>query len=522
MYRVIVIDDEARVRRGLSQLIPSLDPEWEVVGQAKNGHEGLELVKKHLPDLVITDIRMPKMNGLDLLNHLRGYPVRVVVLSGYGYFEYAQTAIKFGAFDFLLKPAKSDEIAEVLMRVKSLEQMSMSQDERNPIKDYSFIWEDWLSHPEKGGHPPEELRDFFPADGQHFYVVKIEIDNMDELITDDQWGDRQLVIFAARNVMADVVHDVIDSEVTYMLTKHSALYFLVQVRSSVRDLAFHIVKSVRKWLKVSISIGISDPHASKGHVHQAVDEADQALQNKWIYGYGSVSEFADFRIEEVLLSGYPIKLEEKLVNAIKLGEDEQALQHLQQFMDMMIVDKVTFRLFHRFYLQLVSSIIRILYEYQIYEIVLQDHGQPYELLEVDVPLHEFHTKLKRLIVATIEAMAWVKIQKNERTMRKVLEFIHQNFMDDLSLDDVSQEIRMSASYFSTFFKQEQGVSFVEYLTHLRIEKAKQLMGETFLKIYEISERVGYADVKYFSRVFKRVVGVTPSEYREFFFRNEVE
>ena len=101
MLKAMIVDDEPRIRRGLKALIPQLDGDWTVCGEAKNGREALEMVKRELPDLVITDIRMPYMNGLDLLSALREYPVQVVILSGYGYFEYARTAIKFGAYDFL-------------------------------------------------------------------------------------------------------------------------------------------------------------------------------------------------------------------------------------------------------------------------------------------------------------------------------------------------------------------------------------------------------------------------------------
>lgn len=118
MYKALIVDDEPKVRSGLTKLIPALDAEWTVVGQAKNGNEALELVRRDMPDLVITDIRMPNMNGLDLLNVLREYPVQVVILSGYGYFEYAKTAIRFGAFDYLLKPLKPDEVRDLLGRLK--------------------------------------------------------------------------------------------------------------------------------------------------------------------------------------------------------------------------------------------------------------------------------------------------------------------------------------------------------------------------------------------------------------------
>jgi two-component system response regulator YesN len=520
VYKVIVIDDEPKVRRGLSQLIPKLDPDWVVVGEAKNGIEGLQMIKNDLPDLVITDIRMPRMNGLDLLNDLRNYSVYVVVLSGYGYFEYAQTAIKFGAFEYLLKPMKSEEILNVLTRVKKLRQTESAKDQNSLTQaDLMSIWREWLMEPADYKAPPVQITPFFDAS---FQVVLIEIDTLDELVTEDQWGNRQLVMFAVRNIISDVVQIEAGIECTFMLSQGSQLFYLVKGCSTTRLLAENMIKAVRKWIKIYISIGISEAHLTVHDVHSAVQQAREAIQNKWIYGFGSVSEYADFRIEDALSIGYPISLEEALIVAVKSCQNEKALNILDQFMNAIIEAQMTFRLFRRFYLQLTASLIHVLYEYKIYDVVLKNQVQPYELLVTDVPLKDLHEGMKQLIVSSVEAIEWTKTQKNQRAMERALEYIHEYYMNDISLDDVSGSIQMSAGYFSTFFKQEIGSTFIDYLTRLRVDKAKQLMANPGLRIYEISEMVGYQDSKYFSRVFKRVLGVSPAEYREFFFRKEGE
>ncbi|SHE39354.1 two component transcriptional regulator, AraC family [Seinonella peptonophila] len=243
MYQAFVIDDEPKVRKGLSKLIPQLDEEWEVVGEAENGVEGLKQIEQLRPHLVFTDIRMPMMDGLDLLHALQTYPLQVVILTGYGQFEYAQAALKLAAIDYLLKPTKPQEIFEVLSRVKKTQQ--------NP---------------------------------------------------------------------------------------------------------------------------------------QPID--------------------------------------------------------------------------------------------------------------------------------------WLKSTHQESKVQIALEYIHEYYKQDLSLEDCAASIQMNPSYFSYVFKQEMGVNFIDYLTHLRIEKAKELMESTNQHLYEISQQVGYSDHKYFSRIFKRIVGVTPSGYRSFSNRGE--
>jgi two-component system response regulator YesN len=521
LYKVVVIDDEPKVRRGLSRLIPELDPEWYVVGQAQNGLEGLQIVKDERPDLVITDIRMPKLNGLDLLNDLRNYPGYVVILSGYGYFEYAQTAIRFGALDYLLKPMKPEQILNILTQVKKLKQKeSLTKHNLEEKNDHTLVWKEWLLDPIGMKQPPELLDKLVHLDGRSYQMILIEIDSLDELITEDQWGDRQLVLFAVRNIVSDIIEIDRQTSCMFMLQHGGQLLYLAAGCKDVKDLCFEMIKSVHKWLKISVSIGISKEHQNLPDIPLALQQANEAIKNKWIYGLGSVSDFADFQIEDVLSSGYPIHLEESLIIAMRSCNKEEAIQNLKQFIEQITNSRITFRLFHRFYLQLSAAVVRVLYEYKIYDVVMKESPQLFDLIEKKTSVDNLYEGMKQIISVAIEAVEWTKSQKNQRTIDRSLEYIHNRYMNDISLDNVAEAAQMSSGYFSTLFKQEKGITFIEYLTRLRVDKAKSLMADDQLRLYEISEMVGYQDVKYFSRVFKRMLGITPAEYRVFFFRKE--
>jgi two-component system response regulator YesN len=521
MYKVIVVDDEPKVRRGLTQLIPKLDNEWAVVGEAKNGHEALEAVKLEMPDLVITDIRMPHMNGLDLLSNLKEYPVHVVILSGYGYFEYAQTAVKYGAFDFLLKPLKPADIQDVLHRVKAQRQSAPAGAESGTnLSNYSKLWKDWMLGLQDEKEPPEKLGGQLPAGYSSLRVIVLEVDRMDELITEDQWGDRQLVLFAVRNIVQDVAKANPEAGAQFLFGSGAQLVFLAVDEADARSLAKQCIEEVRRWIKISISAGISDETDTYLQLPELLQHARLALQNKWIYGCGTVSDYDDLKMEDIVEVGYPMELDAKLAMAIRSGQLDAASAALGQFVEAVLQRNASFRLFRRFCLQLVSSVIRVTYEQKVYDLVLKHLTGPFDLFDKDFSLEQYVQFMSRLIESCVASLEWNRAQRHNRTIEKATAFIQAHYAEDISLEDTARHVQMNATYFSSYFKLETGSSFVEYVTQFRMEKAKSLMMEPQLRLYEIAQMVGYQEVKYFSRLFKKKMGVTPAEYRQFFFREE--
>jgi len=521
MYRAIVVDDEPIVRRGLISLIPKLDPDWSVVGEAKNGFEALELVKREMPDLVITDIRMPRMNGLDLLSALKEYPVHVVILSGYGFFEYAQTAIKFGAFDYLLKPVKPPEIMSLLHRLKEKrqDQASAAEPARSPL-NFSKWWKDWLMETEETQGYADKLKEQLPAGSEEMQIVAVEIDRFDELIGEEQWGDRRLVEFAVRNVIEDLVADKSEPRLLPLFTNGSRLLYLCIGQSCGPDAAEWLVREVGRWVKISISIGLSGKTRRFEELPALYRQATDALRDKWIRGDGIVCRHEDSASFAKEAQGYPAQLDEALCRDVRAGDREKALAGLEAFLRQVKRDNLSYASFQRFALQLLSSVYRIVYENRIDDWVRTGISQPHDLFRREFAMDEYRRFMTEWIGAIIDSLEWKHKQKNNRTIERAVEYIRSHYAKDISLEDVALHAGMSGSYFSSFFKQETGDNFIDYLTRLRIDKAKSLMMDAELRLYEISQLVGYQDVKYFSRLFKRHVGATPAEYRQFFYRKE--
>lgn len=521
MYRALIVDDEPKVRNGLTRLIPALDPEWTVIGQAKNGIEALEMVRKDIPDLVITDIRMPNMNGLDLLNYLREYPVQVVILSGYGYFEYAKTAIRFGAFDYLLKPLKPEEVRDLLGRLKKeIRKPAVQVTAAAADFHYAKLWKDWLLGIEDSADHSGRLRQQIPEDAASFRVLAIDIEDLDELVTEDQWGDRQLVTFAVRNIVYEILNGCEGLSTRFLFGNSSQIYFLLMNAACPRQLYETIIYEVHRWVRISISLGISGETCHFEQLPHAFSQAREALLNRWIYGSGKVHEYEGSSDEGKDSSGYPSDLDAALVLSLREGEVQRACETLRRFVGTILERNAGYPIFHGYCLQLLSSVVRYVHEQKITALVFQDELKPYEWFQVNFSADDFIRFVDELIAVSIAKAEWKKQQKHNRTLEAAVNYIHQNYVNDFSLNDVAAKAGMSGSYFSSFFKQEMGMSFIEYLTQFRMDKAKSLMTDPNLKLYNISQMVGYQDVKYFSRLFKKTEGVTPGEYRQFFYRKE--
>jgi two-component system response regulator YesN len=305
-----------------------------------------------------------------------------------------------------------------------------------------------------------------------------------------------------------------------LFTSGPQLAYLLVNRPCGQAQAERLIEEVRKWVKISISVGVSEETRDFENLPILYGHAGEALQNKWIYGDGLVCKYEDMTIDNQESTDYPSDIDEAIVRSIRGGDTEKALKELTAFMDTVTKGNVPFRLFRRLGLQLLSSVYRIVFENKIQDRIAGGADQPHELFHRNFTAEEYVRYMSSLIDSITSSLEWNRQQKHNRTLDKAIEFIRMNYAKDLSLEDVAGHAQMSGNYFSSFFKQETGETFIEYLTRFRMEKAKSLMMNADLRLYEICQLVGYQDVKYFSRLFKRNVGVTPAEYRQFFYRKE--
>jgi two-component system response regulator YesN len=423
MFKVLIVDDETVIRKGLKHIIDWTSFNCIVAGEAGDGIEGMEKIKAIKPEIIIADIRMPGMDGLDMIKETRHIvpEAKIIILTGYRDFEYIQKALKFGAFDYTLKPSKVDSINEIL---------------KNAVSKLE-----------------EEIRE------------KNEIINLKRNIEQSMPLVRQKLIFdLIFNI--DIKEDRIKNEIK---------------QCCIED---------REYVVVIIHIELDGNEDKEGIYHQ-----------------GIINSFNDVLSEDYSLFHVSIS-KNRIVFIVQLLREEPLL-----------IFNVNEKL------ELFKQIIT---QYYSFNILMAMSSIGNNILKINERFNEALVKLEGNFITEenskqINLMPAIKIKSNIKDnenqnmsliIRKALEYMKTNYNRDITLNDVAEHTFVSSYYLSRLFSKELKRCYVDCLNEIRIEKSKEYLKNESYKSYEVAELVGINDAHYFSKLFKRYTGYTPSEYRE--------
>jgi two-component system, response regulator YesN len=467
MYKVLIVDDESWVVESLKDLVDWESYGFEVVGQAFNGVDALKAMREHKPDVVFTDIRMPEMNGLELLQRGKTlpFPIHFVVVSGYAEFAYAQKAISYGAISYCLKPFDEMEISGVLLR------LSKTLDAAKPSLDSSLIH--LLEDPsaENQLKLQNELKKFDIKDW-----------NTDGIIA---------VVSVGSVVLPDLHERVIKlktgtSKTAYMLSSWQA--------DAMR----------RKWTEKFpadiMGIGISEKITDLREIKDAIVTADMLAHQFFVNleykdYYPQPFKHDELNKQMIEMSSAIREKDNKSVNIVfgrieKLFKEKAlSIQHAFQVYNMTV--SFLFKL---------GQTESILYSY---EQLTQSFNNVFAMLD----------ELKALTTRYLSSVDLSSMETKNHTFNAILQFVTLNFCQEISLQNLSDQFFMNPSYISQLFKKEVGETFTAYIAKLRIAYACELLDKDTSSIHEIAEKIGYHDYFYFTRLFKKISGKTPSQYR---------
>jgi two-component system response regulator YesN len=534
MFKVLIVDDEEMIRNGIKNAIPWLDYEISEVITAATGEEAEEIFSAFCPDIVLTDIRMPGMSGLDFLQKVKEIDpgVKVIILSGYDDFSYAQTAIKVGAFDYLLKTTDMKGLIGVIN--KAVEEVKKEKEKKEidlklrkqlelslPLLKYRYLNE--LIY---GGARVDDLvkrMEFvdIKPDFHCFLVGVAEIDNfnlIDENVTEE---DRLLLKFGLMNMMQELL----DNRGLCFESKDEEFVCLYYCDEGWNDRenfqkftakCEQIQNAIVKFFNKDISFGISNVGKSIYEVRTCYEEARSALEYKLLSGKGSIIHIRDVNDDKTFLFHLSLEQEKKLAAALRVGEKKQALRILEDiFRQLAIRKNITITSFHQTCIEMLGLVSRVLNEYDSsMEKIFGDNFVYFEKIKNYETFDETKQWLFSVFEKAIDYILDTKILKTKRIVETARQYIDKHYSEELTLHKVADVIHISPNYFSSLFSSETGQSFLEYVTSLRIEKAKQLLGAKDAKAYEVGEKVGYSNPYYFSRIFKKYTGLSPSEYKE--------
>ena len=528
MYKLLLADDEGIVRESLRFIVDKEFPGCCETFEAKTGRHVIELADEVRPDIAFMDIRMPGINGIDAMKEIRRTNPNIVfvVISAYDKFDYAKQALSLGVIDYVNKPFGKEQIVSVLK--KAMAEVDRVREQRSreleikekldsivPIVENGLI-QDLLSHE----HFKENIEE---------YKKLLEIDEEYGLMLAVVSGDREPGGYMRGAVPASVktqknyetVLLVISDNfkcITGSVMGNKIPVMIPCAKSTISpDEYSRIVESAKKAQEeLSVALGINF-RIGIGSVKRMEDMADSYAEALSVLATTKhdVAESVDLPEGCEYDTDYPLKTEKELFDSISQGDTRKAAEQASLFFDWMEKSSGG---------QMSDVCLKVL-EFVLWaeRLAYGNGGHVYHFLSRSEYLPEInHMKsydelrlwFLRHIERAVNMINSANAAKTEDVAEKAKKYIDIHFKEDISLDDLSGMYDISPFYFSKVFKTQTGVTFTDYITGVRVSKARELLEGSNKSMKEICSEVGYSDPNYFSRIFKKHTGVTPTEYKE--------
>lgn len=532
MFKVLLVDDEILTREAISKNVPWEDQGFYLIGAAENGQDAVSQIQKEQPDLVITDICMPYMDGLELASYIyQHYPdTKVVILSGHDEFEYARHALEYRVKEYILKPVTSLELKEVLRKVKtSLEEDAKKKAHIEKIqfeykKNIPVLRERFLRKLIEEKYSRKDIYEQMDQlniriKGQIYTVVLINLEDASQFSLIYPNTEEDLIYFTISNITNEIMEETHHGLIIQLSEYRLALLFAAEVENELEDLVRDTCDKVMKalWdyvkIKVSFSIGIivNAPYAWK----DSYLSAKEATEHKFLvenqdYVYSKNLVGIKHKNGHIQVNQWSDRFE-LLIKLNKKMELEQASDELfEEIKNKCSIKKDIILYIQNIYLSIIISFEETKGDAATQYI--EERSMLKKLAECNY-LSELKYDFNRLCIGLMNKISGHKDGEGRRLSILAMDYIEKNYADsNMSLNAVCAYLGVSISYFSVNFKNYTGETFVEALTRIRVEKAKKLMDTTDLRTYEIAEKVGYNDPHYFSMIFKKIAGTTPSDY----------
>ena len=537
MLKLLIADDEMRVCKLIRYLVDWNSLGIEIIGEAYDGNSAFQIIMEKSPDIVIVDIRMPEQNGLNLIRNVKKEKPETyfIVVSGYSRFEYAQHAIKYGVEDYLLKPLKKKELTEAVEKIiEKYELTRKAEAEKEHLEQFM----DYYASRIKEGLLTEyfkknlELPDmdplasvnaryscrFIPGD---FMGIAVKV-----LVTDCE-AESRVFSMALTKVEQILSQDFAGQFSECIISMDQGMIYAAVNAPEITDIQLnrlmnHVQIKVMSWREVfqgiRVYFGLGERMQSVVQLFQSLDQASEAAANYILPEAETVLWYQDsYRVRCTPEMFCHLDIRKDMQRGIELldyARIKSCIHACQE--ELLRINGLNAEMVKVAYWKIVEDFF---YSLDIKRIGLQreDFKVRAEKLFMLAPsVKGLFEKLGEFMVCCLKQ--WVEDRKLEERKPILLakEYMQENFWRSLTLEEVSAYVGFNASYFSNLFKRETSMNFLEYLTTIRIDHARERLMKTDDSVNEIAEAVGYSDVKYFSRIFKRSLGLSPNKFRKMY------
>lgn len=533
MFKVLIVDDESVIRKGLKNIIDWKSLGCEVCGEAGDGIEGIRMIRELRPHIVITDINMPEIDGLTMIKDTKQLlpGSKIIILTGYRDFEYIQEAIRLGAFDYILKPSKIEDLTAIVNKATAeLQQGCLLEEELTRLKKHfeskipvlrqKLLYDIMFRINTRKEEILEELKlyDFSIGD---FTIMAVETDDDGQESGKSQY-ERHLYRFGIINTFEEMLGaDFKTADVP--INSRTTVFIIQQKEAGEGDISGRLYKDavslqelVRNCFNFTVTISISTMGSGPFQLADKAREALEALDYKFYMGKNTIILYEDLKsfyksTDFSVLEHY----EKVLVQKVRSGNGESVSQVLKDILKCVNECKLDKESIRKFYWNAINMIYTLPAAMKLDEEGRLNRGitEIFGILEQCESVMELNGILEELAVNMANRINSFNRKTINSTLQKAMDYINRNYSEPITLNEVAEHTYVSIYYLSRMFTKELGKNYVDYLNEVRIEKAKEYLRDSGYKTYEIAELVGIKDAHYFSKLFKKYTGVTPSEYK---------
>ncbi|MCK9861483.1 response regulator [Paenibacillus sp. ATY16] len=528
MYKVLIVDDEFYFRQALKISLPWSELGFQIAGEAKNGAEALELMPEVEPDVVLVDMNMPIMDGLEFIHKAkeRDQKTKFLVLSGHSEFAYARQAVQLGVSNYVLKPINEEELQSSLLNIKDLirserlGELELDDLRKQASEGLSYMKEqvlnDWLQGSSRSRQQQDRLHDLgIPPEGLHYRTVVVDLDAEDERHPDEGMTiHKAKVQEIAKRCMQSAFHCVScqdqDGRLVLILGAPEGSF------NNLEAICERIRLTVQNDTAYTVTIGLGNGCDTYESIPSSYKEAIIALKHRFVWGGNKVFVHS-LKGEPGMKTGlYSVEKRSGLLMLMRIGNITETEEWLVRFFRDARDQKASMEMLLLAGIEIVSTCLEFLAEAsQSFEDVFRDTTQPDMIQHVQrmKTFKELEEWIHDLILKAMDHVHSRKTNRAVKVIEEVKAYISNHYgNEELRIEDIARSVHMNYNHLCFVFKKETTFTINDYLTEIRIIKAKELFDQGEKVIQNVASRVGYADANYFSKCFKKYMGITPSKY----------
>ena len=529
-YKVLLVDDEILIREAIRENIHWDEMGFELIADCENGREAMEVIRRTPPDLVLTDICMPYVDGIELARYIHENcpDTLTVIISGYDEFEYAKQAVRYQVMEYILKPVTPAELTEVLQKAKesldethaksaTLKKLKGAYQSNRPILRGRF-----LNSLLRGDEHPENLEERMKGldislSGSVFNTAIVEGDDLSPFLNRYQGVRDELALFSIYNITQELIEQKGQGVVFQNMDEKTVVIFCSDtaenLKKNTEDSLTLVRGTIQELLLIETTAGVGEAVTQLSKLYQSYEKARAALDLKWLLGGNQVLRCGLLDVRKSV----PIDVAHwaaRVFQCVKSGDAGEIEQAVRDFAQVIREGRINRNRAIIYMQNLLLTVVNSadLEEEQENQILTEERELMNRLYTYE-RLRDMATDVISICCSLSRLLNEQRDSYGKKQAMRALEYIDQNYMNtDVSLNSVCSHLAMSTSYFSTLFKAHTGETFIEALTRKRMEKAKSLLENTSKRAYEVAEEVGFSDPHYFSIAFKKATGKTPTEY----------